>query len=605
MFVNAPFILTVTHSVSSGSVGIQADIKTMTVLGGFGLGVTTAVSTQSDGSLAISPIDPEFVRLQLASVLRDFPVAAAKTGRLISPATIKIVAEAFQKRNFPLVVDPVCVSHIGTRLLDDESVAALRQYIVPVADVLTPNLREAELLSGVTVRHHEDMIAAGRRLLTMGAKAVLITGSDRASRRDDAGQKNGPRMITDWLIMPHRKPVPLSQPWVDTCNTVGSGNTLAAAIATLVTEDIALASVIAKAQTYLNLCLSSSHMLSQGGSVPDLAAPLRSSMVFAASRTLTRAEQMGIIGTSPALLKSLQTASGLAPSLVPVLIQGETGTGKGLCAAYIHAISGRGTFVSVNCAAIPEPLIESTLFGHKKGAFTGAIADLKGQFEMADGGTLFLDEIAEMPPSSQVKLLRVLESGMLQVLGEAAPKKVDVRIIAATNQNLKQLMHEKAFREDLYYRLNVGVIHLPQLREREQDIPALAQHCLDRVNATLPAPRFFTPKALAALRLYPWPGNVRELYNVVECSARLSPHRMIDVEALSLPHSTSPSLLSLPLAGNLAEHIAAVRDACIVNAVERSHKNYSEAARVLGLTPQAVSRHMRLRGQESTKPTQG
>lgn len=586
MFVNTPLVLTVTHTVSSGSVGIQADIKTITVLGGFGLGVATAVSAYSGGHLQTHPLDAELVRFQLRSVLADFPLSAAKTGRLLTPAIIAAVADELAGHNFPLVVDPVSATHQGERLLDDAGVDALRQRIVPLADIITPNAHEAGLLTGLPARNQSDIAAAGRRLLGLGARAALITGWKT---------DNEPERITDWLILPHQPPIPLSQPRVDTTSTVGCGNTLAMAVAAWMTENLPLPKVVAKAQAYLNLCLRNAHALGSAGCVPDLAAPLRDRLGLPGAEP-TQAEQLGIVGHSPALRAALQTASGLAPSLVPVLIRGETGTGKGLFAEYIHTLSGRpaGKFVSVNCAAIPETLLESTLFGHRRGAFTGAVHDLKGQFELADGGTLFLDEIAELPPSSQVKLLHVLESGQVQVLGEATPRKVDVRIVAATNQDLAELMKRKAFREDLYYRLNVGIVRLPPLRERREDIPTLAQHCLDRVNKTLPTPRFFTAEALDALQGYDWPGNVRELANIIECSARLSPHRMLDREDLRLPDAAS-SRLRLQPGIRLEDYIAGVRDACIVQAVERCRGNCSEAARQLGLTPQAVSRHMRMR----------
>lgn len=590
--LNALPVLTVAHSVTNAHIGLQANVKTITVLGGFALGVVAGISAFRGEELDIRPLSPDLVRLQLRAALTGFPLSSAVTGYLPNPAVIEAVADELAGHAFPLVVDPVCVAFGVRPLLDEAGVDALRRHLLPLADLVTPNVREAELLAGLPLRKESDIAPLGRALLDLGAKAVLITGWRDESR---------PAEITDWLIRPHQPPMPLPQPRVDARNTTGCGNALATAIASWMTGDWPLPILIAKAQAYLNLCLRNSLALGESGSVPDLAAPLRSTLGLLTHEP-TKAEQLGIVGHSPALRHALQTAEALAPAQVPVLIRGETGTGKGLFAEYIHTLSGRpaSRFVSVNCAAIPETLLESTLFGHRRGAFTGATHDLKGQFELADGGTLFLDEIAELSPSSQVKLLRVLETGLVQVLGEAAPHKVDVRIIAATNQNLADLMKRKAFREDLYYRLNVGTIHLPPLRERSEDIPALAQNCLDRVNAMLPTPRFFAADALDALQRYSWPGNVRELANIVECSARLSRHRMLDSDALRLPSDARPGPRLLP-GISLEDHIASVRDACIVQAVERCRGNCSEAARQLGLTPQAVSRHMRLRRSRNPK----
>ena len=205
--------------------------------------------------------------------------------------------------------------------------------------------------------------------------------------------------------------------------------------------------------------------------------------------------QSGIVGDHPSILKALETCALLAPSEVPVLILGETGTGKELFARFIHRLSGRPAdrFIPINCGAIPAELVESLLFGHVKGAFTGALRDQAGKFTQADGGTLFLDELGELPLAAQVKLLRVLQDGMVEPLGAGVGRRVDVRLIAATNQDLRRAVREGQFREDLYYRLNVGEIQLPPLRERRSDIPKLALHVLDRLNARLKRPKRLTP----------------------------------------------------------------------------------------------------------------
>jgi transcriptional regulator with PAS, ATPase and Fis domain len=218
-----------------------------------------------------------------------------------------------------------------------------------------------------------------------------------------------------------------------------------------------------------------------------------------------------------------------------VLVQGESGTGKGLFAQALHTLSPRSKypFVKVSCAALPETLLESELFGHEKGAFTGAVKERKGRFELADKGTLFLDEIGDLSPGVQVKLLRVLQEQEFERVGGTATIRVDVRIIAATHRNLQQLMREGKFREDLYYRLNVIPIHLPPLRERRSDIALLVEYLLERFAAkgkgTATA---LSPRAMSILTDHDWPGNVRELENVLEHAMVCSRGAVIEPEAL-------------------------------------------------------------------------
>ena len=226
-----------------------------------------------------------------------------------------------------------------------------------------------------------------------------------------------------------------------------------------------------------------------------------------------------IVGRSPALTAVLDKVRRVAPTDASVLIYGETGTGKELIARAIHSTSQRRDrpLIKINCAALPAGLVESELFGHEKGAFTGAIARHTGRFELADGGTIFLDEIGELPAETQAKLLRVLQEHEFDRVGGTSPRKVDVRVIAATNRDLLKAVREKAFREDLYYRLNVFPIQLPPLRERPEDIPLLAKYLLDKFAARI-GRRFdgIDPATLRRLMAYPWPGNVRELQNVLE-----------------------------------------------------------------------------------------
>ncbi len=227
----------------------------------------------------------------------------------------------------------------------------------------------------------------------------------------------------------------------------------------------------------------------------------------------------GLIGESKPMQRVYQLLESAAASQAPVVILGESGTGKELAAAAIHRRSPRreGPFIKVNCAALNESLLESELFGHEKGAFTGAERQRKGRFEAASGGSIFLDEIGDMPPAVQVKLLRVLQEGEIERVGSHEPIKVDVRVISATNQDLGQLVEKRRFREDLFYRINVVPISLPPLRQRPEDIPLLAQTFVERValrsGRTIHG---FSQEALSLLMSYSWPGNVRELINVVE-----------------------------------------------------------------------------------------
>jgi two-component system response regulator HydG len=237
-----------------------------------------------------------------------------------------------------------------------------------------------------------------------------------------------------------------------------------------------------------------------------------------------------IVGTSPMMFRTLELVRQVAPSTATVLIQGESGTGKELIADAIHHGSPRRDrpFIKVNCAALPETLLESELFGHERGAFTGAVVRKEGRFELADGGTLFMDEIGDISPAMQAKLLRVLQAGEYERVGGTRTLKADVRVVAATNRDLAALVREKRFREDLYYRLNVIAIQLPPLRERQEDIPLLAHHFLQRYAAkNAKTVQGFTEDALDILQTYTWPGNVRELENVVERAVVLTRSPMI------------------------------------------------------------------------------
>jgi formate hydrogenlyase transcriptional activator len=251
-----------------------------------------------------------------------------------------------------------------------------------------------------------------------------------------------------------------------------------------------------------------------------------------------------IIGNSPALESVLEQVERVAPTDSTVLIQGETGTGKELIAHAIHNLSSRcgRPFVRLNCAAIPLDLLESELFGHEKGAFTGAIAQKIGRFELADKGTLFLDEVGDIPPALQPKLLRVLQEQEFERLGSTRTHQVDVRLVAATNRNLTEMASQGQFRSDLYYRLNVFPVLLPPLRERREDIPALVEHFAEIYGRRMSRPiEHIPPTTMSAFTSYQWPGNIRELQNLIERAVILSAGPVLRVPLTDLQSQPMPA----------------------------------------------------------------
>jgi formate hydrogenlyase transcriptional activator len=266
-----------------------------------------------------------------------------------------------------------------------------------------------------------------------------------------------------------------------------------------------------------------------------------------------------IIGNSPALESVLEQAERVAPTDSTVLIQGETGTGKELVARAIHSLSTRcgRPFVKLNCAAIPFDLLESELFGHERGAFTGAIAQKVGRFELADKGTLFLDEVGDIPPGLQPKLLRVLQEQEFERLGSTRTHHVDVRLVAATNRNLADMVKRNEFRSDLYYRLNVFPVLLPPLRERREDIPALVTHFVE-IHARRMGKQIehIPPETMSALASYEWPGNIRELQNLIERSVILSTGAVLRPPLEELKHcSEVQSMEAITLEEAERDHI--------------------------------------------------
>jgi two-component system response regulator HydG len=302
-----------------------------------------------------------------------------------------------------------------------------------------------------------------------------------------------------------------------------------------------------------------------------------------------------IIGASPAFRRMMTLIDQVADSSATVLVQGESGAGKELVASAIHERSRRrgGPFVAVNCAALPETLLESELFGYEKGAFTGAVGRKEGRFELADGGTLFLDEIADLSAVTQPKILRVLQEGEFERLGGTRTQRVDVRIVAATNQDLAQMVKEKRFREDLYYRLNVITITVPPLRDRREDIRLLAQHFL-RVYAAKNNRKLemFTDEALRRLEGYSWPGNVRELENVVERGVVLARGTAVDVTDLPEDVAGATPLPEGVFTVRIGTPLAEVEQRLLEATLRVTGGNRTRAAKLLGIDPKTVYRKL-------------
>ncbi len=311
-----------------------------------------------------------------------------------------------------------------------------------------------------------------------------------------------------------------------------------------------------------------------------------------------------LIGSGPAMQHVAALISRVAPTEARVLITGESGTGKELVAAAIHGSSRRQgrAFVTVNCAAIPRDLVESEMFGHERGSFTGATERRLGRFELAHGGTLFLDEVGDLSQEAQAKLLRTLETGELQRIGAETMMRIDARVVAATNRDLSEAVSSGAFREDLFFRLNVFPIHLPPLRERLEDLPALVAHLAERVRPRHAAQ--FTPAALDALASYTWPGNVRELANLVERLSILS-GPVVDAPAVRqvLRGSTTgpPTTSLMSLQGrSLSDALDDFERGLIAAALAQAERNMAEAARILQTDRANLYRRMRRLGLEKS-----
>lgn len=296
-----------------------------------------------------------------------------------------------------------------------------------------------------------------------------------------------------------------------------------------------------------------------------------------------------IIGACPSMMEVFRKLQKVAATDISVLITGETGTGKELIAREIHRRSNRvqGPFVTVNCGAIPENLIESEMFGHVKGAFTGAVASRIGKFQQADGGTLFLDEVGELPPQLQVKLLRALQERVVFRVGDSRPEKCDIRILAATNRNLEEMIKTGDFREDLYYRLNVVNLWLPPLRDRGDDVFILAKALLSKYADELNSPvKGFSPQALAAIKKYSFPGNIRQLQNRIKKALVLCDRTLLSAEDLDLGPEAQAPIVPLEKAKEDFQR------RYVLEVLERNNGNRTQTARDLGVDPRTIFRYL-------------
>jgi DNA-binding NtrC family response regulator len=349
----------------------------------------------------------------------------------------------------------------------------------------------------------------------------------------------------------------------------------------------------------------------ESNSSPDVGTSAATAALF---------DDIGMVGESAAMQAVREMVSTVAATPSTVLITGESGTGKELVAQALHRGSNRNAkpFIRINCAAIPAGLVESELFGHERGAFTGAVSSRAGRFELADDGTLFLDEVSEIPLEIQVKLLRAIQESEFERVGSPKTQRVDVRLIAATNRDLQSEIKEKRFREDLFYRLNVVPVHLPPLRERPEDIPHLVSHFVARANSRLDkSVAGFEPTALTALQSYPWPGNIRELENLVERMVLFAPGDAIALDQLPEtflranrgPGELSPEMdpepgeqqyIRLPLTSlglDLKEAVRTgsrlVEEALIREALTQTDTNVTRSARLLGISRRSLQSKMK------------
>jgi DNA-binding NtrC family response regulator len=359
------------------------------------------------------------------------------------------------------------------------------------------------------------------------------------------------------------------------------------------------------ASDYLNKPISIGALRERVGKLVEEARKQQRSLLLE-NELLANSEFEGIVGRSPAMLEMFPVIRRVAPHFRTILITGETGTGKDLVARAMHRLSpvAAGRYVVLNCSALVETLFESELFGHVKGSFTGATSDKAGLFEYAHGGTLFLDEIGDMPLATQAKLLRALQNQEILRVGSLTPRKVDVRVIAATNHNLRTAIAEKRFREDLYYRLSMVEIHVPRLADRKEDLPLLERYFIAKFAAQYgKAIRGLTHRAQIRLSLHDWPGNVRELENVLGHAGMMALGDTIDVQDLPA-YLRTPTLQEeskqTPAPAAEGVTLAEQERLLIIRALETAGGNQSQAARILRIGRDALRYKLKKHNLEST-----
>ena len=427
-----------------------------------------------------------------------------------------------------------------------------------------------------------EMLASLRK--TISKRGFHVLTAHNGSEGLDLLRERGPDVVLTDLRMPA----------IDGMSLLKASRTIAPDVPVIIltaygSVDLAVEAIRAGASSFILKPLRSSTLLS----ALDAALERRCLGIDAGERPAAPSLPH-IVGTSKAMQGLADLVSRVAPTTAAVLIEGESGTGKELVADAIHTLSDRREqhLIKVNCAAVPETLLEAELFGHEKGAFTGAVSARRGRFELADGGTIFLDEIGCLSPSAQVKLLRILQNGEMSRLGSSATLRVDVRVTSATNRPLEEALARGEFRDDLYYRLNVVKVHLPALRERAEDIPDLVAHFTrtycDKNHKPITG---ITRQAMNMLERYPWPGNVRELENAIERAVVLARTQTLCADDLpdevrSLPEK--PNDLVIPIGTTLRD----VQKRIIEETLKYTDGDKAAAAGLLGIAPRTITRRL-------------
>jgi DNA-binding NtrC family response regulator len=439
------------------------------------------------------------------------------------------------------------------------------------------------------VDDNDDMVVSLKKVLEAALPVCVDTAADGKEALDAITQRSYSILVTD-LKMPHVNGMQLIQEVQErrlpvTIIVLTAHGSIDEAVQAM---QLGAHNFLTKPPNTKHLCLIVLRALQQR-ELQDEVAALREQLD-------QRFAFHDILSKSPSMHAILELISHVAETTTTVLIEGETGTGKEQVARAIHETSPQrpGPLVAINCAAVPETLLESELFGHEKGAFTGAVGQRKGRFELANGGTLFLDEVGDLPSAMQAKLLRVLQERRFERVGGSETVEVDVRVIAATNRSLQKLITEGRFREDLFYRLNVIKIDLPPLHERAEDIPLLATHFVDKYSPS--GPKHIAPDAMEALLRYRWPGNIRELENAIERACVTSQDEWIRLENLP-PEIVRPAKakipfpvdLSRPLKDQLPEMIAEFEERYLRRALRKARGRIDRTARITGLSVRSIS----------------